>query len=74
MKPERLQKIISAYGAASRRAAEKMILEGRVTVNGLIAKTGQSAVFGVDVIAVDGEPLAGKDDHVYIMLNKPRDT
>jgi len=70
-KPERLQKIISAYGAASRRAAEKMILEGRVTVNGLTAKTGQSAVFDIDVIAVDGEPLAGKDDHVYIMLNKP---
>jgi len=72
LKPERLQKIISAYGAASRRAAEKMILEGRVTVNGITAKTGQSAVFGTDVIAIDGVPLAGKDEFVYIMLNKPR--
>ena len=70
-KPERLQKIISAYGAASRRVAEKMISEGRVTVNGITAKTGQSAVFGIDVIAVDGEPLTEKNDRVYIMLNKP---
>jgi len=70
-KPERLQKIISSYGAASRRAAEKMILEGKVTVNGITAMTGQSAVFGIDVITVDGEPLIEKDEHIYIMLNKP---
>ena len=48
-----------------------MILEGKVTVNGITAMTGQSAVFGIDVITVDGEPLIEKDEHVYIMLNKP---
>ena len=71
-RPERLQKIISAHGAASRRQAEKMILEGRVTVNGITAATGQSAVFGSDVIAIDGVCLPEKDGYIYIMLNKPR--
>jgi len=69
--PERLQKILSAHGAASRREAEKLISEGRVTVNGIAASTGQSAQFGKDIIAIDGIPLDLKADPVYIMLNKP---
>ena len=72
MRQERLQKILSAHGVSSRRAAEKMILEGRVHVNGLQAKLGQSAQSGVDLITVDGIPLTGGNDLVYIMLNKPR--
>lgn len=71
-RPERLQKILSAHGAASRRGAERMILEGRVTVNGSAARLGQSASVGRDVIAVDGEQLGPRADRVCIMLNKPR--
>jgi len=69
---ERLQKILSAHGIASRREAEKMILDGRVSVNGVPAKLGQSAVFDFDLISVDGKPLRDEDEHIYIMLNKPR--
>jgi len=69
---ERLQKILSAYGVASRRAAEKMIEKGRVCVNGAVATTGQSAVDGVDIITVDGVQLEKKAEHIYIMLNKPQ--
>ena len=67
----RLQKIISAHGVASRREAEMMIRDGRVTVNGEIAAIGQSAVPGSDEILVDGMPLAQKSGPIYIMLNKP---
>lgn len=69
---ERLQKLISAAGLASRRAAEKMMEEGRVTVNGQTATVGMSADPEVDKILVDGEPLPKVKSHRYIMLNKPR--
>ena len=51
---ERLQKILSGCGVASRRAAEKMIEDGRVTVNGAVATLGSKADWGNDLIAVDG--------------------
>ena len=70
--PERLQKILSAHGAASRREAERLIQDGRVTVNGIKAELGQSAEFGIDEIAIDGKLLEPVDELVYIMLNKPR--
>ena len=69
---ERLQKLISAAHLASRRAAEQMILDGRVTVNGLTAELGQTADPAVDVILVDGKPLTLSAQKVYIMINKPR--
>lgn len=69
---ERLQKIISAHGVASRRAAEKMIEEGRVCVNGKVALLGQSADFETDEITIDGKPLRTADKHIYIALNKPK--
>ena len=69
---ERLQKIISARGVASRRVAEKMIEEGRVTVNGTIAMLGQSVDPEMDEILLDGKPLPTGSDYVYIMLHKPR--
>lgn len=69
---ERLQKIISAHGASSRRAAEEMIKSGRVTVNGRAALIGESADEASDRIEIDGVPLAQKGKRVYIMLNKPR--
>ena len=69
---ERLQKLISAAGLASRRAAEQMILDGRVTVNGEGAVLGQSAEPETDEICVDGTPLDLGGARVYVMLNKPR--
>jgi len=68
---QRLQKILSAHGVASRRGAERLIESGRVTVNGQIAGLGQSAAPGRDEIAVDGVPIMPHGEHVYIMLNKP---
>jgi len=69
---ERLQKLISAGGLASRREAESMILAGRVTVNGLTAQLGCKADPEKDEILLDGRPLVHGDRRVYIMLNKPR--
>ena len=69
---ERLQKIISVSGICSRRKAEQLISDGRVTVNGLPAVLGSSADAERDFILVDGKPLPRPGDHVYIMLNKPR--
>lgn len=69
---ERLQKILSARGIASRRKAEEMIRDGRVTVNGAAASLGDSADPEADVILVDGRPLPSQAGFVYIMLNKPR--
>jgi len=69
---ERLQKILSARGVASRRKAEEIILAGRVTVNGRTASLGDSAEAELDEILVDGRPLPSKVNFVYIMLNKPR--
>ena len=69
---ERLQKLLSQHGAASRREAEELILAGRVTVNGLTASLGMKADEDRDVILVDGNPLARREQRVYIMLNKPR--
>ncbi len=69
---ERLQKIISAHGAASRRRAEELIAAGRVTVNGAAAVLGSRADPERDDIRIDGLPLRQKDRPVYIALNKPR--
>ena len=69
---ERLQKIISAAGIASRRAAEKLINEGRVSVNGVIAVLGQTADLEFDTVTVDGVPVTVSDKRTYIMLNKPQ--
>lgn len=69
---ERLQKILSARGIASRRKAEEWILAGRVQVNGSVAQLGDSADPDIDEILLDGRPLPSMEDHVYIMLNKPR--
>ena len=69
---ERLQKILSARGVASRRKAEEWILSGRLQVNGRIAQLGETADPDVDEILLDGRPLPSGQPHVYIMLNKPR--
>ena len=69
---ERLQKLISAAGLASRRQAERLIEQGRVTVNGIAAQLGQSADPETDEIAVDGRPLPRRGAARCVMLNKPR--
>ena len=69
---ERLQKILSARGVASRRTAEQMILDGRVFVNGSVAVLGQTADTDGDKILVDGKPIPTGVKPVYIMLHKPR--
>lgn len=69
---ERLQKILSSRGIASRRHAEEMIAAGRVTCNGKICTLGGSADPDADDILLDGKPLPSQQDFVYIMLNKPR--
>ncbi len=69
---ERLQKILSARGVASRRRAEEMVQNGQVTVNGIVAFLGDSADPETDEIRVDGQLLPGRQQSVYILLNKPR--
>ena len=69
---ERLQKILSARGVASRRRAEEMIEKGLVTVNGSTAQLGQTADPDTDEILVEGRPLPEKTGEIYLMLHKPR--
>lgn len=69
---ERLQKLLSAAGVCSRRAAEEYITAGRVTVNGAAAALGDRADPARDVICLDGKPIAPPEEHVYLLLNKPR--
>jgi 23S rRNA pseudouridine2605 synthase len=69
---ERLQKILSNAGVASRRVAEEMLLAGRVAVNGEVVKTlGGRADPDVDEVTVDGVPVL-KGRYRYFLLNKPR--
>ena len=69
---ERLQKILSARGVASRRKAEELIEAGLVTVNGTVAGVGDKADPDRDIITVNGTGLPERGGLVYIMLNKPR--
>lgn len=70
---ERLQKIIAQAGIASRRAAENLILEGRVTVDGqVITELGVKYDSSQHKICVDGKPLTFTEAKVYYLLNKPK--
>jgi 23S rRNA pseudouridine2604 synthase len=66
----RLNKYISESGKASRRGADKLISEGRVTINGKVAKIGSQVEPGDDV-RVSGDPIRVASNYVYIALNKP---
>lgn len=73
MPAERLQKIIAAAGIASRRKAEELIAQGRVSVNGhTVTELGSKADLATDHIKVDGKLLRGAERHVYLLLNKPK--
>ena len=69
---QRLQKIIAEMGVSSRRGAEELILEGRVTVNGKAAVIGMKADILRDHIKVDGKLLVNPEKKVYYIFNKPR--
>jgi 23S rRNA pseudouridine2605 synthase len=70
---KRLQKILSELGVASRRKAEELILEGRVTVNGRPAELGMKADPESDHIKVDGKLLTGRaGPRLYYLFHKPR--
>lgn len=73
MEKVRLQKLIAESGMCSRRKAEELIKQGKVTVNGRAAHIGDGATVR-DIIAIDGEklPIVKKREKYYIMLNKPR--
>lgn len=71
---DRVQKLLSQWGVASRRQAEVMIEAGRVTVNGELAYLGQKADPALDVIQVDGKRLnpLNRPQLSYLLVNKPR--
>ena len=69
---ERLQKIIARAGICSRREAEKLILGGRITVDGKIITELGAKANPNQKICVDGKPIAVRTEKIYILLNKPR--
>jgi 23S rRNA pseudouridine2605 synthase len=73
MAEQRLQKILSQAGVASRRKAEELITEGRVTVNGqVVTELGSKADFESDHVKVDGRLLRAPKRHIYLAMNKPK--
>lgn len=69
---QRLQKILSQWGVASRRQAERMILAGRVQLNGAVVNLGQKADPEVDWIEVDGRSIQpARPQQIYLLLHKP---
>lgn len=72
MAPERLQKVLAHAGVASRRHAEALITDGRVSVNGEVVKAlGTKVDLEVDAIAVDGKPVAKVEQRSWFILYKP---
>lgn len=69
---ERLQKILARAGYGSRRTCEEFIRDGRVRVDGQIARLGDRADGGLSPITLDGKPIVIPSENIYIMLNKPR--
>jgi 23S rRNA pseudouridine2605 synthase len=73
MQAERLQKILSKAGITSRRKAEELILQGRVSVNGrVVSELGAKAVLGKDDICLDGKAIKLETEKVVVALFKPR--
>ncbi len=69
---ERINRILSLAGLASRRKADELIKAGRIRLNGRVLKEpGTRAVWGIDSIKVDGEEIPEPFERVYLMLNKP---
>lgn len=70
----RLNKFLAEAGVASRRASDGLITEGRVQVNGRVVTELGVRVLATDRVAVDGMQIGDPERHVYILLNKPKDT
>jgi len=69
---ERLQKVLSQAGVASRRHAEIMMSRGRVRVNGeVVTEMGRRINPDTDIVSVDGAVISLHTDRVYVMLHKP---
>ncbi|MBM4140020.1 MAG: rRNA pseudouridine synthase [Nitrospira sp.] len=69
---KRIQKILAEIGIASRRKAEELIIEGRVTVNGKVATIGMKADLNRDHIKLNGKLLIRPEPKVYLIVNKPK--
>lgn len=67
----KLQKFLASCSVASRRGCERLIAEGRVSVNGAVAILGDRIEAGRDTVTLDGNALT-RDRHVYVVLNKPK--
>ena len=68
---ERLQKVLSRAGVGSRRTIEDYITDGRILVNGELARQGQRIIMGTDELRVDGSPVLFESGLAYRLLNKP---
>ena len=72
MEPIRLQKFIANSGVASRRKAEELILQGKITVNGVVVtELGTKVIPGKDIVEYNGKKIEIQNEYVYILLNKP---
>ena len=69
----RLQRYLAGCGIASRRNAEKLVESGRVEINGVVAKLGDTVDPEKDIVTCDGAPVR-TEPAVYVVLNKPKDT
>ncbi len=70
----RLNKAIADAGISSRRGADEIIAEGRVKINGRVVSELGTRVMSGDLVTVDGNPIGDPERHIYILLNKPKDT
>jgi 23S rRNA pseudouridine2605 synthase len=71
MPAERIQKVLAAAGAASRRGAEELIAAGRVRVNGKVAMLGEKADPAIDRVELDGRPIGAPEASVHFAVHKP---
>ena len=69
---ERLQKYLASCGVASRRKCEELIEQGKVKINGVVAKLGDKVDDDTDVVEFNGKKVEKAQEKYYIMLNKPR--
>lgn len=68
----RINKYLAACGVASRRACDKLVADGKVTINGKCAELGAEVNERKDKVAVDGVPVAMQTEHEYYIMNKPK--
>lgn len=68
----RINKYLAACGVASRRACDKLVADGKVTINGKCAELGAEVNERKDKVAVDGVPVVMQTEHEYYIMNKPK--